>query len=139
MVEKVLGKLDRDGVDPQGGIAVVISVLVAVHVGEQAAEKYQVPVGERFDTVSGEPGSRALDDVDDFVLVVEVPWVFEVVVVALLDFERRPAGKAQLLVHNFDLVFHGGGVDGFMQIYQQKMQKNHLFQGLLFSNFGYLL
>ena len=106
---------------------------------EQAAEKDQVSVGERFDAVPCEPGSRALDDVDDFVLVMEVPGVLEIIVVALLDFERGAVGKPHLLVHDFDFVFHGVGIDGFMQIYQQKMQKNHLLRGLLFSIFEYLL
>ena len=118
MVEKVLGKLDRDGVDSQRGVAAVINVFIAVHVWEQTAEKDQVSVGERFDAVPCEPGSRALDDVDDFVLVVEVPGVLEIIVVALLDFERGAVGKPHLLVHDFDFVFHGVGIDGFMQIYQ---------------------
>ena len=106
MVEEILGELDGNGMYAQLGIVLVIGVVVSVHVREEASEKYEVSVGEWFDVVPCEAGSCTFDDVDDFVFVVEVPGILEVVVVAPFDFDRGTAGQSQLFVHDVNFVFH---------------------------------
>lgn len=106
VVEEILGKLDGDGVYAQVGIVLIIGVVVAVHMWQETSEEYQVTVGEGFYVVPREAGSGTFDDVDDFVFVVEMPGVLEVVVVASFDFDRGTAGQSHLFVHDVDFVFH---------------------------------